>query len=569
MKDHYNTLRVPEDATQAQIRKVYRELARIYHPDTTVLDTKHATEELKELNEAYEVLSDSTKRAAYDRQRAKGGRYTDQSKPPRPSVSPVRLDFGTLWKGEQRSELVTVNNLGGAVQEINLTHSEEEAWFAIAGVESFSEMEPCPLKVEITVETDALSAGRYDGWLDVGFDGVTVRVNLGVQVRIKPKPKPRPKPRSRPKPKPKWTPPPPPPPISPRGSARREIRLLPIALVTLVVVGGIVGMLAIPLAMPSPEVIPEPTLSSASPTAVLQLGQMAFVLYENGQPIVHLAQTNQTNRLIEGQSPALSPSGSQVVYISNQSGSEQLYLVNTTGGSPTRLTDTPQEKFSPAWLGQGQIAFIADDGILYSLKADGTELKELTNVEIGQVTHFTWSPDGGQLLFDAQQHGERRVYRINADGSGLFQLTDPSDVRTSFDSWAPAWSPAGQIAVSSERGIHTLDDQGKNQLRLTTFRAWSPAWSSDGKQIAFLSDRGNAQLNPELWLMDADGRNQARLTTSGCWAYAWAPKGNWLAYITGNMQTQPPALTLWALNVETKEKRYIADVNEPIVSWTR
>ena len=190
-------------------------------------------------------------------------------------------------------------------------------------------------------------------------------------------------------------------------------------------------------------------------------------------------------------------------------------------------------------------------------------------MEIGEVTHFTWSRDGGQLLFDAQQHGQRRVYRINADGSALFQLTDPSDVRTSFDSWAPACSPTRQIAVSSERGIHTLDDQGKNKRRLTTFRAWSPAWSSDGKRIAFLSDRGDAQLNPELWLMNADGRNQARLTTSGCCAYAGAPEGKWLAYVTGNMQTQPPALILWALNVETKEKQQIADINEPTVSWTR
>ena len=82
-------------------------------------------------------------------------------------------------------------------------------------------------------------------------------------------------------------------------------------------------------------------------------------------------------------------------------------------------------------------------------------------------------------------------------------------------------------------------------------------------------DRGDAQLNPELWLMNADGRNQARLTTSGCCAYAGAPEGKWLAYVTGNMQTQPPALILWALNVETKEKQQIADINEPTVSWTR
>ena len=108
MKDYYSILGVPEDATQAQMKKIYRKLAAIYHPDQADFDKEHATEKFKELNEAYEVLSDSTKRAAYDKQKAKSSSSTDHNKPPRPSVSPVRLDFGTLRKGEQRSELVTI-----------------------------------------------------------------------------------------------------------------------------------------------------------------------------------------------------------------------------------------------------------------------------------------------------------------------------------------------------------------------------------------------------------------------------------------------------------------------------
>ncbi len=63
-KNYYQTVGVDRGATQDEIKRAYRKLARKYHPD--VSKEKDAEEKFKELGEAYEVLKDPEKRAAYD-----------------------------------------------------------------------------------------------------------------------------------------------------------------------------------------------------------------------------------------------------------------------------------------------------------------------------------------------------------------------------------------------------------------------------------------------------------------------------------------------------------------------
>jgi curved DNA-binding protein len=66
-RDYYEVLGVKKNATEKEIKSAYRKLARKHHPDLHPGDEKEAGEKFKQVNEAYEVLSDPEKREKYDR----------------------------------------------------------------------------------------------------------------------------------------------------------------------------------------------------------------------------------------------------------------------------------------------------------------------------------------------------------------------------------------------------------------------------------------------------------------------------------------------------------------------
>jgi len=65
-RDYYEILGVSKSATEAELKSAYRKLALQWHPDKHPTDKKQAEEKFKEINEAYQVLSDSKKKQAYD-----------------------------------------------------------------------------------------------------------------------------------------------------------------------------------------------------------------------------------------------------------------------------------------------------------------------------------------------------------------------------------------------------------------------------------------------------------------------------------------------------------------------
>ena len=91
MPDYYQVLGISPKADRAEIKKAYRDLAAKYHPD------KHrgndledlAREKLVQINEAYEVLSDETRRSDYDRERQFAGRRPSTQPGPPSTSEPV------------------------------------------------------------------------------------------------------------------------------------------------------------------------------------------------------------------------------------------------------------------------------------------------------------------------------------------------------------------------------------------------------------------------------------------------------------------------------------------------
>lgn len=139
-RDYYEILGVPRTATAEDIKSAFRRLARQYHPDVNKADG--AEEQFKELNEAYAILGDVEKRAAYDRYGHAGvdgaGGMPDFSNVDLGDIFGELFGFGFGRRGQQRNAARR-----GADLQHNLTLEFEEAVFGVDRSIEFSRDEVC------------------------------------------------------------------------------------------------------------------------------------------------------------------------------------------------------------------------------------------------------------------------------------------------------------------------------------------------------------------------------------------------------------------------------------------
>jgi Tol biopolymer transport system component len=201
------------------------------------------------------------------------------------------------------------------------------------------------------------------------------------------------------------------------------------------------------------------------------------------------------------------------------------------------VTEPPEPVDEPAEC-QGRIAFVGRvDGEwdVLVINADGSGLVNVTNGG-GQDRAPVWSPDGEHIAFE-RHVGNTDLYVASMDGGGLLRLTElPSR------EFAPAWSPDGeQLVFASQSGysteLYAVSAQGGEAYALTESSAHKPelAWSPNGALIAFTMYDGYNQ--GDIYLAAAPGFrgtgpvNLTEHPANDC-CPAWSPDGERLLFLS-------------------------------------
>ena len=533
MKDYYDILDVPVTATRDEIKAQYKQLVRVYHPDRfrDASDKAYAEEKLKQINIAFQVLCGTPMRPIYE----------DATGAPQPIAYPPVLDFGVVRYGEKRTLPLQVGNVGGPVSTFQLRCSENNSPFQISQGKPVYADRSFPVNYEVSIDTMRLPPNTsHQTWLEINLDGVFTRVEVRIQIQ----------------------------PAATRSTRSPSRPHAPKRWVTIALTTVLLCMVAAAWpAVDSFSSLPTFTLPSffmARSLYELQANNLLFAVGENGATTLFVGNGDGAMPRalgVSGRGAVGNAAQQQVAYLGLDN---EVYLLTLDNGRSQRVTSDGEAKGSLAWSATGrQLAYLVGSGersriAVYTL-ATG-EVQELPGVAAGGVSHFAWAPSGEVLAFDLWQGVERRVYRSQADGSGLQQLTHS-------DSWSPAWSADGRLlVVSSTQGLQRLDSQGRTVTLVSAVAGEAPAWSADGKWLAYLTSDG-ATGEQTLWVLEV-ASGQAQPIASESVSYHWSPTGALLGYVTGRARGETPLLYLWT-TAPGAQPSLVAEINDPLFYWTK